>query len=138
MKILALVIAIYAPLMLIIHVSTARILQAWSERPDAWISRWFPSRRALRVEGVFWVAALAAWFLWRSWAWRILVVVFAAIHLGIWGAAELRRLRGGGAYKPDPKLRRAIIAFDLVEALVLVGLEVGALSYLLGGAARWF
>ena len=60
MKILALVIAIYAPVMLLIHLSTGKILRAWSEQPASWISRWFPARRALRTEALFWLLAVSA------------------------------------------------------------------------------
>lgn len=53
MKILALLIAIYTPLMLLIHVSTGKILRAWNEQSDSWISRRFTPQRALRIEALF-------------------------------------------------------------------------------------
>ena len=97
MKILALLIAIYVPVMLLIHVSTGKILEAWSEHPSSRLSRWFPPRRALRVEGVFWLLALLSWFLWPSLFWKVVVVLFAAIHLGIWAADEFRVNRKNGS-----------------------------------------
>lgn len=38
MKILALLIAIYTPLMLVIHVSTGKILTAWNEQSDSLVT----------------------------------------------------------------------------------------------------
>ncbi len=132
MRILALVIAIYAPVMLLIHVSTARILKAWNEQPASRISRWFTPRRALRVEGVFWLLALAAWSLWQPLAWKVLVVVFALIHLGIWGAGELTTGRQKGpAFTASPTVKRIVVIFDSVEAFVLAALEVVAVLYLI-------
>jgi len=131
MKILALLIAIYAPLMLLIHVSTGRILEAWNEQPDSRISRWFPPRCALRTEALFWVLALVSWFLWQSLVWRVLVVVFAAIHLGIWAADEFRvNSKNGSAFTASPTMKRAIIGFDLAEAVVLAGIGTVAILYL--------
>ncbi len=132
MKILALLIGSYAPLMLLIHVSTAKILQAWNEHPGSWISRCFPPRRALRVEGLFWVLALVSWFLWQSLLWKVLVVLFAAIHLGIWAAAEFRaRGKSSSTFTASPTLNRAIVIFDMAEAVVLVGIGIVAILYLI-------
>jgi len=131
MKILALLVAIDTPVMLLIHLSTGKILNAWNEQPASWISRWFSPRRALRTEALFWLLALAAWFLWRALAWKVLVVVFAVIHLGLWGADEFAGNRKNvSAFTATPKMRRVIVAFDLVEAFVLAALGVAAVSYL--------
>jgi len=131
MKILALLIAVYVPVMLMIHVSTGKILKAWNEHPDSWISRWFPPRRALRTEAAFWLLALAAWFLWRPLVWKVLVVVFAAIHLGIWAAGEFRvNRKDGSAFTTSPTVKRIIVVFDFAEAFVLAALEVVAVLYL--------
>jgi hypothetical protein len=131
MKILVLLIAIYTPVMLLIHLSTGKILRAWNEQPDSWIRRWFPPRRALRTEGIFWLLALAAWFFWRPLAWKVLVVIFAVIHLSIWGADEFAiRRKSASAFTTTPVMRRVIVAFDLVEAFVLAAVEVIAVSYL--------
>jgi len=133
MRILAFVIAIYTPVMLLIHVSTSKILRAWNEQPDSGISRWFTPRRALRVEGVFWLLALAAWSLWQPLVWKVLVVVFALIHLGIWGAGELTAGRQKGpAFTSSPTVKRIIVIFDLVEAFVLAALGVVTVLYLIG------
>ncbi|MGA8182712.1 MAG: hypothetical protein WB819_03605 [Terriglobia bacterium] len=132
MRILALVIAIYAPVMLLIHVSTARILKAWNEQPASRISRRFTPRRALRVEGVFWLLALAAWSLWQPLAWKVLVVLFAAIHLAIWAAGELQAAtKNAPAFTTSPAMNRAIVAFDLLEAFLLAALGVLAVFFLL-------
>ena len=84
MRFLAIIIAIYVPVMLLIHVSTGRILKAWNEQPGSRLSRWFPPRRALRVEAVFWLLALAAWSLWRPLAWKAVVSLCRdpSCHLG--------------------------------------------------------
>jgi hypothetical protein len=58
MKILAFLVSVYAPLMLLIHVSTEKILTAWNEQPDFWIRLWFPPQRELRAEGTFWLPGL--------------------------------------------------------------------------------
>lgn len=131
MKILALLIVIYAPVMLLIHVSTGKILEAWNSHPGSWISRRFPPRRALRVEGTFWLLALLSWFLWQSLFWKVLIVIFAAIHLGIWTAGEFRgKGKDGSAFTESPTLNRAIVVFDMVEAVVLAGIGIVAILYL--------
>ena len=131
MKILALLIAVYAPVMLLIHVSTGKILKAWNKQPDSGISLWFPPQRALRVEGTFWLLALAAWPLWRPFVLKVLVVAFSAIHFGIWAAAEFRgRGKGESAFTASPATKRAIVAFDLVEAVMLAWIGTVAILYL--------
>lgn len=131
MKILALLVATYAGVMLVIHVSTAKILNVWKEQRDSWISRWFPPRRALRTEALFWILALAAWPLWSALAVKILVVIFAAIHLVAWGAGEFRRNNNNVPLSSaSHAVRRAIVTFDLIEALFLSTLGVLATMYL--------
>jgi len=121
--------------MLLIHLSTGRILKDWNQRPDSWISRWFPPLRALRVEGIFWLLVLAAWSLWRPLAWKIVLVVFAAIHLAIWAADEFGgRARGLSAFNVGPKMERIIVTFDLVESAVLATVGVVAVMYLMHAA----
>ncbi|MGH9360027.1 MAG: hypothetical protein ACRD1O_12755 [Terriglobia bacterium] len=134
MKILALVIIAYTAVMLLIHVSTGKILKAWNGPAGSWIKRRFPPQRALRVEALYWLLTLAAWPLWPSSAWKTLVVVFAAIHLTVWGAGELRtiRLSGEGDLPAQTHhAHRAIIAFDLVEAAVLIAVGWLTVLYLL-------
>ncbi|HZT68481.1 MAG TPA: hypothetical protein VFC10_01870 [Terriglobia bacterium] len=131
MKVLAIVLALYTPLMLLIHLSTGKILKDWNRHPDSWISRWFPPLRALRVEGVFWLLALAAWSLWRPLAWKIMIVAFAAIHLAIWAVEELGgKAKGLSAFNVVPKMERSIVVFDLVEAVILMAVGLVAVTYL--------
>lgn len=132
MKILALIIAAYTLPMLLIHVSTAAILKAWNGDAGSWIKERFPPRRALRVEALYWALCLGAWPLWRAAAWEMLVVLFAAIHLGIWlsgefGKAQLSGNSGGNPVRAR-RLEQAIVTFDLIEAAMLVA--VGWLSVL--------
>lgn len=132
MKILALLIAIYTPLMLVIHVSTGKILTAWNEQSDSWISRRFPPQRALRIEALFWLLALAAWSLWQPLAWRVIIALFAAIHLGIWGAGELTINKTNiFVLNRNLYLERVIVVFDLIEAFALAALGFFALWYLI-------
>lgn len=123
MRTLALVITIYTPVMLLIHVSTGRILRAWNEQPDSRISRWFTPRRALRVEGAFWLLTLAAWSLWQPLLWKVVVSLFATIHLAVWAAGEFRGARKNfPVFTTSLAMNRIIVVFDLLEAFVLVAL----------------
>ncbi|HEX5413075.1 MAG TPA: hypothetical protein VFZ27_14585 [Terriglobia bacterium] len=131
MKVLGLVIAVYTPVMLLIHVTTSKILEAWNEHPTSWISLRFPPKRALRIEGVYWLLALAAWPLWNTLVWKILVGVFGLIHLGIWGASEFRAGREKrSTFSTSPMMNRIIVAFDSVEAIVLAALQIVAILFL--------
>jgi hypothetical protein len=135
MKFLALIIAVYTMPMLLIHLSTAKILKAWSEVAGSWIKRHFPPRRALRVEALYWLLSLAAWPIWRAAGWKALVAVFAGIHLGIWLAGELGKIQLSSDPKGSPadsrRLNTVVIAFDLIEATVLVVVGTLAVLYLL-------
>ncbi|MDE3178925.1 MAG: hypothetical protein KGM47_04615 [Acidobacteriota bacterium] len=137
MKILAFIIIAYTAVMLLIHVSTAKILEAWDESvgpAGSWIKRRFPPQRALRVEALYWVLTLVAWSFWRSLGWKVVVVVFAAIHLGIWAAGELHAIRlnsSDAVPANNHKAHRAIIAFDLIEAVMLVAIAWLSVLYLL-------
>ena len=125
MKTLALLIALYTPVMLLIHVTTSKILKAWNEHPASWISLRFPPQRALRIEGIYWLLALAAWPLWHALIWKVLVVFFALIHLVIWGASEFSAGRKQeSVFATSTMMNQIIVAFDSVEALVLAALEV--------------
>lgn len=139
MKILALIITVYTLPMLFIHVSTANILKAWSGAPGSWIKRRFSPRRALRVEALYWLLSLAAWPIWRVMtAWKALVVLFAAIHLGVWLGSEFGKLQlnseSGGDSMHSDRFDRAIITFDLIEAVVLLAMATLAVLYLLRAA----
>ena len=62
---------------------------------------------------------------------KVLVVVFAVIHLGIWGASEVRGNRKMvSTFNTTPNVRRMIATFDLVEAFVLAALGVVAALYM--------
>lgn len=131
MKVLGLLIAFYTPVMLLIHVTTSKILKAWNEHTDSWISRRFPPKRALRVEGIYWILALAAWPLWQPMIWKVLVVLFAMIHLGIWSASEFTAGRKQESFFTTSRtMNQIIVAFDSVEAMVLAALEVVAVLFL--------
>lgn len=134
MKSLACVVLAYTAVMLLIHVSTGKLFKEWDRPAESWIKRHFSARRALRVEALYWLLALAGWSLWPSLGWKALVVVFAVIHLGAWGASELHMLRlsvAGGSSAQTCKANNFIIAFDLVEAGALVALGWLAVLYLL-------
>ncbi|MGH9444797.1 MAG: hypothetical protein ACRD3O_03600 [Terriglobia bacterium] len=132
MRILALIIVVYTPAMLLIHLSTGKILKAWKEQPNSWINRQFSPQRALRIEALFWLLTLAAWTLWQPLAWKVIVALFAAIHLGIWSAGELTTNRNNGvALTQAGYMRRVIVVFDLVEAFVLAAVGVIAVLYLI-------
>lgn len=140
MKILALIIAAYTLPMLLIHLSTATILKAWSGAAGSWIKKQFPPRRALRVEALYWVLSLMAWPLWRAVVWKTLIVLFATIHLGVWLSGEFGKIQLSSVPEADPaharRLNRAIITFDLIEAVILVAVGTLAVLYLLHAAGR--
>src|SRR5579885_1470635 len=119
LKLFALVIIAYTAVMLLIHVSTGWILEAWAGSPSpagSWIQRRFPPRRALRVEALYWA-----------------LLSLAAIHLAVWLAGELHAIRLGGdaSLEKNRKANRAIIAFDLVEAAALIAMAWLTALYLL-------
>lgn len=122
MRILAFVLIAYTALMLLIHVTSWKLLQKWAGAGDSWAKRWFPSRAALRVEAVYWLLALAIWPFWPSTGWKAVVAVFAVIHLGAWLVGELRSAREGPPSVLPRKAHRFIVAFDLVEAGALVAI----------------
>lgn len=126
MKLLALLIVAPTGVMVVIHVCKGKILNAWNEQ-GGWTRLCFPLRRALRTEASFWNLALAACPLWSSLAWKILVVMFAAVHVAVGGAGEFRRNRNSVSLSSaSSAMQRAIVAFDLVEALFLAVLGVPA------------
>ena len=125
MKILVFLLLAYTAAMLLIHVSTGKLLKEWDGPAESWIKSHFPPQRALRVEALYWSLSLAIWPLWPSPAWKAVVVVFAVIHLGVWMASELHLIRLDDGDAPPARTRkthRLIIAFDLVEAGALVAI----------------
>ena len=122
MRILAFALIAYTAVMLLIHVMSWQLLQKWAGAGDSWVKRRFSARMALRVEAVYWLLALAMWPLWPLAGWKVLVVVFAAIHLGAWAVGELQAIRAGGLPSMPMKARRFIVAFDLIEAGALAAI----------------
>ena len=134
MRFLAFLLLAYTAVMLLIHVSTAKLLREWGGPTESWIKMQFSPQRALRVEALYWAFSLAGWVLWPSFAWKTMVVVFAAIHLGIWVASELHVIPlniGNVPSAQTSKTHRIIIAFDLAEAVALVVMAWLTLSYVL-------
>lgn len=131
MRILAFAILAYTAVMLVIHLSSWKLLQKWAGAEDSWARRWFSAQVALRVEAVYWLLVLAMWPLWPSPGWKVLVVVFAIIHLGAWAAGELRKCREGGLPVLPTKARRFIVGFDLVEAVALAAIAWLAVAQVL-------
>jgi hypothetical protein len=134
-KILALIITAYTPVMLLIHVSTGKMLKAWESPTGSWINRRFPPQRALRIEALYWLLGLAGWTLWPSAAWKAAVVVFATIHLGVWVAGEVHTIHftsGSGPLLAQTRwVRLGIITFDLIEAVMLAAMWSLAAIYLM-------
>ena len=135
MKYLASILLLYTVLMLAVHFSTWHLLTRWYGPSDSWVKRRLPPLRLLRIEALYWLLALAAWQLWSL---RVKVVVgsFAAIHLVVWLAAELRsgRVAGGGLESgPRRPVALAITAFDFVEAFALASLGFLSAAFLFRG-----
>ena len=131
MKILVFLLLAYTAVMLLIHVSTGKLLKEWDGPAESWIKSQFPPQRVLRVEALYWSLSLAIWPLWPSPAWKAVVVVFAVIHLGVWMASELHLIHLDDGDAPPARTRkthRLIIAFDLVEAGALVAIAWLAVS----------
>lgn len=131
MRILALTFAAYTVVMLVIHLSSWKLLQRWAGAGDSWTSRRFSAQTALRLEAFYWLLVLVMWPLWPSAGWKVLVVVFAVIHLGAWAVGELRKVREGGLPALPTRARRFIVGFDLVEAVALAAIAWIAVVQLL-------
>lgn len=131
MKILAVVLIAYSAGMLLIHLSSWKLLEKWQRSEGSWAKRRFPPRVVLRIEALYWLLVLAGWPLWPSAGWKSLVVVFAAIHLSFWLAGELQASRSGAVTGPPPKTHRFIVAFDMVEAVALIAIGWFAVIHLL-------
>ncbi len=63
MKILVFVLLAYTAVMLLIHVSTGKLLKEWDGPAESWIKSQFPPQRVLRVEALYWSFSLAIWTL---------------------------------------------------------------------------
>jgi hypothetical protein len=122
MKILAAVLIACTAVMLLIHVTSWKLLQLWSGPGYSWVNRWFSAQAALRVEAIYWLLILVSWSFWPSAGWKAVVVVFAVIHLGAWLVSELRTRRVGGLLSSPQNAHWLIVAFDLVEAGTLVAI----------------
>src|SRR3989304_10262848 len=93
MKVLSALLVLATVAMLGIHLTSWRLVGKWYAREESWVKNHLSPMRVIRGEAVYWSLALAAWPLWTSLVWKILVGLFAAIHLGGWLVAELRRSR---------------------------------------------
>lgn len=122
MKVLAFVLIGYTAVMLLIHVSSWKLLKQWDGAGDSWVKRRFSAQVALRVEALYWLLVLASWPFWPSVGWKAVVVVFAVIHLFAWVVGELRAVRTGGSPSLPRKTHRYIVGFDLAETGVLVAI----------------
>lgn len=131
MKILAFVLIAYTLVMLLIHLTSWKLLQKWNGPADSWINQRFSAQVALRVEALYWLLVLVSWPFWPSAAWKAVVVAFAVIHLGVWLEGELRRARVGALSSPPVAAHRFIVAFDLVEAGALVAIAWFTMFHLL-------
>lgn len=131
MRILAFAVLAYTAVMLLIHLSSWKLLQKLAGAGDSWAKRWFSERVALRVEAVYWLLVLASWPLWPSAGWKAVVVVFAVVHFGAWAVGERQAIRAGALPAMPTKTRRYIVAFDLVEAGALAAIAWFAVSNLL-------
>lgn len=132
MRILAFALVAYTAVMLLIHVTSWKLLQKWAGAGDSWVKRWFSARAALRVEVVYWLLTVAIWPFWPSEGWKAVVVVFAVIHFGAWAVGERQAVRTGGLPAMPMKARRFIVVFDLVEAGALASIAWFTVSNLLG------
>ena len=122
MKVLAFVLIGYTAVMLLIHVTSWKLLKQWNGPGDSWARRRFSAQTALRVEALYWLLVLASWPFWPSAGWKVVVVVFAVIHFGAWIVGELRAGQVGTVPGPPVKVQRTIVGFDLVEAGALVAI----------------
>lgn len=122
MDYLAALLLVYASLMLVIHVTSWKLAEHWYGGVS-WVKRWLPLDRVVRGEAVFWVLALLAWPLWPPGAFRIIIAIFAVIHLAVWVVVDARRNSGPllGNW-PVRKIARALGTFDFMEAFVLAGI----------------
>jgi hypothetical protein len=122
MELLALVLIAYTAVMLLIHVTSWKLLKQWNGPGDSWAGRWLSAQVVLRVEALYWLLVLASWPFWPSTGWKTVVVIFALIHVAAWIAGELRAIRSGAVSALPPRAHRVIVAFDLVEASALVAI----------------
>jgi len=133
---LAMVILASTALMLAIHVSAWWLVRSWYGARDSWTGRVLTPIRLLRLEAAYWTLALAAWTLWRSVPMKLLVAVFAALHLAVWMWGELKRreivasVRSG---RPPRYLPAVVTAFDGVETLALLAIGWTAGAFALTG-----
>jgi hypothetical protein len=134
MKLLSAVLVAATLLMLAIHLASWRLVAMWYAGGSSWVHRHLPPLRLIRIEALYWSLTLAAWPLWGTLAWKLLVGIFAGIHIGGWVVAELRRPQLPAGLT-DLGNRRvvtlAVTGFDLIEAVALVAVGLGATRYFL-------
>lgn len=121
-KTLRVILIAYTAVMLLIHVTSWKLLREWAAPGDSRLKRRFSARAALWVEAVYWAFLVASWRFWPSPAWKAIVVFFAVIHIAVWLAGEAETKRHGASSPPPAKARRYIVGFDLVEAVALIAI----------------
>lgn len=134
MRLLALVLAVGALPMLLVHLLVSRLLDEWSRASDSWIDRWLSPLVVLRGEAVYWALVSLGWALWRPWPAKLAVVTFASLHGVAWAGAEFGGYGVGSADSDDGPRRvtkMAVVTFDLVEAVFLVWIGWTAANALL-------
>lgn len=136
MRLLAVLFLAYTIGMLLIHLSTWRLLKAWDRSSESWVKRRLPPQRVLRVEALYWSLSLAGLMIlppWPATIWKVAIFAFAIIHLGIWMVAELRGFQWTAQGVPSAgtsKMHRLIIAFDLLEAGALIAIAWSTFRYI--------
>ena len=109
--------------MLAIHLTSWKLVQAWYGAPGSWVLRRLGPMCVLRMEAAYWALALAAWPLWWSSWLKVVVPACAAIHLAGWGAGEFHRSRveaRPAEERTRQRLVTAVTLFDFVESIVLL------------------
>jgi len=127
------ILIVYTALMLGLHLTSWKLVEEWHAVEDNWVKRWLPAMRVLRVEGFYWLLALGIWPLWPSFT-KVLVAVFAAIHIALWIGMEWKRSHDRGLLGDgflSRKLEIVVTTFDFVEAFALVALGYSAVRFLL-------
>ncbi len=133
MPALTVILLIYTVLMLGLHLTSWKLLEKWHAAEDSWVRRRLPVMRLLRIEAGYWLLALAVWP-WWSFVTKVVVAVFAGIHIALWISTEWKRIHDGTLPGQGALTRKSVLVvttFDLVEALALITLGYSALSLLL-------
>jgi hypothetical protein len=134
LRLLALILLLYSVLMLAVHLASWRLGEHWARGNDSWANRWLPPRTVLRGEALYWALALGSWPLWSAVVTKVVVAVFALIHIVGWLYTEVGRqpLRPGPASPlASLKARLAVAVFDYIEAFALLGVTFLTAAHLI-------